>query len=70
MKKNLSESFAKLVDSTFENIDGILVVKSVNPDTGEEGYIWGDKWYSSVEEVKVAKKEVTHALNESINRAR
>lgn len=64
--KDIGKSFEKLIDSTFENIDGILVQRGINPVNGDEGYIWGDCWYGSIEEVRTVKGSAVNALKTSI----
>lgn len=64
--KNIGKSFAKLIDSTFVNIDGILVQRGINHN-GDEGYIWGDRWCGSIEEVRAVKDGAANALKTSIS---
>jgi hypothetical protein len=64
--KNIGKSFAKLIDFTFVNIDGILVQRGINPVNGDEGYIWGNSWYASIDEVRAVKDNATNSIKMSI----
>lgn len=66
MKNNKSDSFKKLIDSTFENIDGILIQKGINKKTFESGYIWGESFYKTIEEVRAAMMYAAKAIQLSI----
>lgn len=66
MKQNLAQSFQKIVDSTFVNIDGILVQRGINPKNGEEGLMWGNQWHANEEEVRAAMKYAAKAIQLSI----
>jgi hypothetical protein len=66
MKGDLSKQWSKFIDSTFENINGICVQKGINSLTGEEGYKWGDNWYSTIEEVKDEMNGFCSIINMSI----
>lgn len=66
MKNSINESFKKVVDNTFENIDGILVQKGINKRTGESGFIWGGVFCHTTEDVKQLMKYSAQAIQLSI----
>lgn len=57
-RSNLSESFEKFVDSTFEKIDGVLVQKAYNETDGRPGYMWGREWFATKEQIQNAMKGI------------
>lgn len=59
----LSESFRKLVDACFENVDGVMVEKI------STGYIVFGKQVSTMERAKEIIAEAKGNLNQSIKRA-
>ena len=66
MKNDIGSSFEKFVDSTFENIDGILVKKGVCLNTGRRGYMWGEEFFESKEAVRLAMKGIYAQISLSI----
>lgn len=66
--KDLAKGFETFVDSTFQRIDGILVMKGPCKNTGKDGYIWGNEWYPDVDAVKNKMNEVCIKLSSSIKK--
>ena len=58
MTNNIGKSFEKLVEDTYQKIDGFLVKKGFCEDTGKPGFIWGDEFFESIEAVQNAMKGI------------
>jgi hypothetical protein len=63
--KDLARSFQKIVDSTFVNIDGILVQRGVNRN-GEEGFMWGGVFCKDIEEVRKVRDSAIQIIKTSL----
>ncbi len=68
MKENINQSFEKIMNNSFIRIDGYLVEKGVDPETGKPGLRWGKSWYKDEESVKKAVDETCKLLTISIVR--
>ena len=65
-KNDLGNSFAKLIDGNFIRVDGSLVQKGPNPNTGEEGLIYQGVWYKNIDEVKDAMRGIYDLISLAI----
>lgn len=64
--KDLAKGFETFVDSTFQRIDGILVMKGPCKNTGKEGFYWCNEWYPDADAVRKAMNEVCSRLSLSL----
>jgi hypothetical protein len=62
----ITESLEKVTNSTFINIDGYLVEKGIDPETGKEALKWGCHYYKDETAVKKAVEEACRYLSISI----
>lgn len=66
MKNDIGKSFEKFVDNNYANIDGCLVQRGNCPITGDEGYIWGNEFFQTIEDVRKAMKGIYQQMTQSI----
>ena len=64
--EDLNQSLEKVTNNTFIKIDGYLVEKAINPETGKEALKWGNHFYKDEDAVKAAVKEACRLLSISI----
>lgn len=64
MKKDMTESFAKFIGSTYENIDGMLVEKGFKD--GQPGYMCLGVFCKDIQEVKATRDYAANAIKVSI----
>lgn len=61
----MSESFSKLIDSTFVNIDGMMVEKGINAN-GEHGYLCLGVFCKTIQDVRFTRDYAANAIKVSI----